>query len=52
MPNGETQEDMAAFEGSPLYMQLMGKIAGLMAAPPAGKSYEFGVLESREIDFG
>ena len=32
-----TKTDLTAFEASPLYKQLLGKLAGILAGPPAGK---------------
>jgi heme-degrading monooxygenase HmoA len=39
----ETEADLAAFETSPLYRELMGKIAGLVAGPPATERYEVSI---------
>ena len=39
----ETEADLAAFEASPLYRELMGKLAGVLAGPPAGECYEVSV---------
>ena len=39
----ETEADLAAFETSPLYRELMGKLAGVLAGPPAGERYEVSV---------
>jgi heme-degrading monooxygenase HmoA len=33
----ETKADLTAFESSPLYHELMGKLAGILAWPPAGE---------------
>ena len=35
----ETEEDLAAFETAPIYRELMGKLAGVLAGPPAGERY-------------
>ncbi|HZK49474.1 MAG TPA: antibiotic biosynthesis monooxygenase [Thermoleophilia bacterium] len=40
----ETEADLTAFESSQLYRELMGKLAGVIAAPPAGERYEVSVL--------
>ena len=39
----ETAEDLDAFETSDVYRQLMGKLAGVLAGPPAGERYEVSV---------
>jgi heme-degrading monooxygenase HmoA len=39
----ETEADLTAFESAPLYRQLMGKLAGVLAGPPAGERYEVSV---------
>ena len=39
----ETETDLAAFETSPLYGELMGKLASVLAGPPAGERYEVSV---------
>jgi heme-degrading monooxygenase HmoA len=39
----ETEADLTAFETSPLYRELLGKIAGVLAAPPASERYEVSV---------
>jgi len=39
----ETEADLTAFEASPLYRELMGKLAGVLAGPPAGERYEVSV---------
>jgi heme-degrading monooxygenase HmoA len=39
----ETEGDLTAFEISPLYRDLMGKLAGVLAGPPAGERYEVSV---------
>jgi heme-degrading monooxygenase HmoA len=39
----ETEADLTAFETSPLYRELMGKLAGVLAGPPAGERYEVSV---------
>ncbi len=39
----ETEADLVAFEASSLYKELMGKIAGVLAAPPAGERYEVSI---------
>ncbi len=35
----ETEADLAAFETAPIYRELMGKLAGVLAGPPAGERY-------------
>jgi heme-degrading monooxygenase HmoA len=35
----ETEADLTAFETSPLYKELMGKLGGVLAGPPAGERY-------------
>ena len=39
----ETETDLTAFENSPLYRELMGKLAAVLAGPPAGERYEVSV---------
>jgi heme-degrading monooxygenase HmoA len=39
----ETEDDLTAFESSPVYRELMGKLAGVLAGPPAGERYEVSV---------
>lgn len=39
----EAEADLTAFESSPLYRELMGKLAGVLAEPPAGERYEVSV---------
>jgi len=39
----DTETDLAAFETSPLYRELMGKLASVLAGPPAGERYEVSV---------
>jgi heme-degrading monooxygenase HmoA len=39
----ETEADLAQFETSPLYRELMGKLAGVLARPPSGERYEVSV---------
>ncbi|MCC7447313.1 MAG: hypothetical protein IT324_07860 [Anaerolineae bacterium] len=39
----ETESDQNAFETSPLYRELMGKLAGILAGPPAKEGYEVSV---------
>lgn len=39
----ETEADLTAFETSPLYRELLGKLAGVLAAPPAAERYEVSV---------
>jgi heme-degrading monooxygenase HmoA len=36
----ETEEDLTAFEAGPLYRELMSKLGGVLAGPPAGERYE------------
>jgi heme-degrading monooxygenase HmoA len=39
----ETEADLTAFETSPLYKELMGKLGGVLAGPPAGERYQVSV---------
>jgi heme-degrading monooxygenase HmoA len=39
----ETEGDLTAFETSPRYRELMGKLAGVLVGPPAGERYEVSV---------
>ena len=39
----DTETDLTAFETSPLYRELMGKLASVLAGPPAGERYEVSV---------
>ncbi|MBM3470262.1 MAG: hypothetical protein FJX73_05665 [Armatimonadetes bacterium] len=39
----ESETDLAAFEASPLYRELLGKLAGVLAGPPASERYEVSV---------
>lgn len=39
----ESEADLTAFESSLLYRELMGKLAGVLAGPPAGERYEVSV---------
>ena|SRR3990172_5466143 len=39
----ETEADLTAFETSPRYRELLGKLAGVLAAPPASERYEVSV---------
>jgi heme-degrading monooxygenase HmoA len=39
----ETEGDQTAFETSSLYRELMGKLAGVLAGPPAKEGYEVSV---------
>jgi heme-degrading monooxygenase HmoA len=39
----EAEDDLKAFETSPLYRELMGKIAGIIAGPPATERYEVSI---------
>ena len=39
----ETEADLTAFETSPLYPEVLGKLADVLAGPPAGDAYEFSV---------
>jgi len=39
----ETEADLTAFESSPGYREIMGKLAGVLAGPPAGERYEVSV---------
>jgi heme-degrading monooxygenase HmoA len=40
----ETQDDLTLFESSPLYRELMGNLAGVLAGPPSGERYEVSVI--------
>jgi len=39
----ETEADLTAFETSPLYREVLGKLAAVLAATPAGEAYEVSV---------
>jgi heme-degrading monooxygenase HmoA len=39
----KTEGDLTAFESSPLYRELMGKLGGVLAGPPVGERYELSV---------
>jgi heme-degrading monooxygenase HmoA len=39
----ETEADLTAFETSPLYKELVGKLGGVLAGPPAGERYKVSV---------
>ncbi len=39
----ETEADLTAFETSPLYREVLGKLADVLAAPPAGEVYEVSI---------
>ena len=39
----ETEADLTAFETSPLYKELMGKLGGVLAGPPVGERYKVSV---------
>ena len=39
----ETEADLTTFETNPLYPELLGKLAGVLAGPPAGERYEVSV---------
>ncbi len=39
----ETEGDLIAFETSPLYRELMGKLAGVLAGPSAAERYTVSV---------
>ena len=41
----ETEADLTAFETSPLYKELLGKLGSLLAGPPASERYEVSVQE-------
>ncbi|MGM0403918.1 MAG: antibiotic biosynthesis monooxygenase family protein [Thermodesulfobacteriota bacterium] len=41
----ETEADLTAFESGPHYRELMGKLADVLAGPPAGEQYEVSVQE-------
>lgn len=41
----ETEAELTAFEASPLYKELLGKLGNLLAGPPAGERYEVSVRE-------
>ncbi len=39
----ETEADLTAFETSPLYREVLGKLAAVLAGPPAAEAYEVSV---------
>jgi heme-degrading monooxygenase HmoA len=39
----ETEADLTVFETGPLYRELMGKLASVLAGPPAGERYRVSV---------
>jgi heme-degrading monooxygenase HmoA len=39
----ETEADLTAFETSPLYREVLGKLAAVLAAPPTAEAYEVSV---------
>lgn len=39
----ETEADLMAFETSPLYREILGKLAVVLAGPPAGEAYEVSI---------
>lgn len=39
----ESEADLTAFEASPLYRELLGKLAGVLVGPPASERYEVSV---------
>jgi len=39
----ETEDDLTAFESSPLYKELLGKLGAILAGPPAGEKYSLTV---------
>ena len=39
----DAEGDLTAFESSPLYRELLGKLAGALAGPPVGERYEVSV---------
>jgi heme-degrading monooxygenase HmoA len=39
----ETEEDLTSFETSPLYRELMGKLAGVLLGPLSGERYKVSV---------
>lgn len=39
----ETEADLTAFETSPRYPELMGKIGGILAGPPVTERYEVSI---------
>jgi heme-degrading monooxygenase HmoA len=39
----ETEADLSVFEVSPLYREVLGKLAAVLAAPPVGEAYEVNV---------
>jgi len=41
----ETEADLTAFETSPLYKELLGKLGSFLAGPPASERYEVSVQE-------
>jgi hypothetical protein len=40
----EPEGDLTQFETSPLYRELMGKLAGVLAGPPTVERYEVSVI--------
>lgn len=40
----ETQDDLTLFEASPLYRELMGNLAEVLAGPPTGERYEVSAI--------
>ena len=39
----DTRDDLAAFESSPLYGELLGQLKGMLAAPPAAEMFSVSV---------
>jgi heme-degrading monooxygenase HmoA len=39
----ETEGDLTAFETSPLYRELMGKMGEILVGPPAGERFEVSI---------
>jgi len=39
----EAEADLTTFEANPLYRELLGKLTGVLAGPPAGERYEVSV---------
>jgi len=39
----EAEADLTAFETSPLYQEILGKLAVVLAGPPAGEAYEVSI---------
>lgn len=39
----ETEADLTAFEASPIYREVLGKLSSVLAGPPNGEAYEVSV---------